>query len=255
MDYLIRLKMSNFFSIVIDTCNHEQWIEKCIQSCLSQKYSDFEIVIVDAISTDRTWEICQEYAKDFPDKIRVYQNEVRIPQIANMLFLTEMSKPGSVVVSVDGDDWLKSTQVLNKLNEVYSNNDVWMSYGTYEEFPYRDVRFHYHAYPDEVIESNSFREHAWLASHLRTYKRELFLRIDINDFKLPNGQWLDTTGDQAFMLPMLEMASDRSRYVSDILYVYNVANQSRDTQLNESRQVELSKYIRSKTKYSRLEKI
>ncbi len=213
--------MNNFFSIIIDTCNHESWIDRCIQSCLSQKHSNYEIIIVDAISTDRTYEICKEYESDFPNLIKVYQNEIRVPQIANMLFLTEKSKPGSICVSIDGDDWLSGTNVLKKLDEVYNSGDVWMTYGTYEEYPYRDVRFHYRTYPDEIIKRNAFREYDWLGSHLRTYKKELFLKIKQEDFKLPGGEWLDTTGDQAFVLPMLEMASERSKYISDILYIYN----------------------------------
>lgn len=246
--------MNNFFSITINTYNHQNWIEKCIQSCISQKYDNFEIVIVDAISTDNTFKICQDYDRDF-DKIKLYQNEIRIPQIANILFLTEKSKPGSIVVSVDGDDWLKDSNVLNKLNEVYSSGDVWMTYGTYEEYPYRDVRFHYRAYPDEIIKNNAFREYDWLGSHLRTYKRDLFLKIDQQDFKLSNGEWLDMTGDQAFVLPMLEMAGERSRYIHDILYIYNVANPTRDGTLHEKRQLDVAKYIRSKPKYTRIERL
>ena len=97
------------------------------------------------------------------------------------MWLTELSKPNSIIVSVDGDDWLKNGKVLSKLNEVYNSGEVWMTYGTYEEFPYRDVSYIYQPYPREVIESNSFREYRWLASHLRTYRRELFLKINIED--------------------------------------------------------------------------
>jgi hypothetical protein len=130
-----------------------------------------------------------------------------------------------------------------------------MTYGTYEEFPYRDVSYIYQPYPKEVIEGNLFREHRWLASHLRTYRRELFLKIKMEDFKREDGEWLDTAGDQAMMLPMLEMAAERSRHISEPLLVYNVANVTRDGALNESRQVELANYVRSKTKYNRLDNL
>lgn len=70
---------NNFFSIIIDTCNHEKWIEQCIQSCLFQKYDNYEIIIIDAISEDKTFEICKEYESGF-SKIKLYQNEIRIPQ-------------------------------------------------------------------------------------------------------------------------------------------------------------------------------
>lgn len=246
--------MENFFTIAIDTCNHEQWIEKCLNTCLTQKYNNFEVILVDAISTDKTFEIAKKYAEEYPN-LKVYQNEVRIPQVANFLWLTELSKPGSIVVSIDGDDWFKNSKVLQKLNEVYNSGDVWMTYGTYEEFPFRSVSHIYRPYPDDVIAKNNFREYQWLASHTRTWRRELLLQINKDDFKREDGEWLDTTGDQAIMLPMLELAGTRSRYVPDVTYVYNMSNTTRDSAKNEARQVELSNYIRAKKRYEPLQNL
>lgn len=246
--------MNNFFTIAIDTCNHEDWIEKCLNTCLTQKYDNYEVVLVDAISTDKTFEIAQKYAGEF-QSLRVYQNEKRLPQVANFLWLNELSKPGSIVVSIDGDDWLKNSRVLQRLNDVYNSGEVWMTYGTYEEYPYRDVSFIYQPYPDEVIKNNGFREHRWLASHLRTWRRELLLKIDESEFKRPDGEWLDTTGDQAIMFPMLELSGNRSRHIVEVSYVYNVANVTRDGASNEARQIELSNYLRSKKKFQPLESL
>jgi len=245
--------MDNFFTIAIDTCNHQDWIERCLNTCLTQKYDNYEVILVDAISTDNTFDIAKKYAADFPDKLKIYQNEKRLPQVANFLWLTELSKPGSIVVSVDGDDWLKNSKVLQTLNEVYNSGEVWMTYGTYEENPYRSVSHIYKKYPDETITNNSFRDYQWLASHLRTWRRELLLKVSLDAFKREDGEWLDTAGDLSIMFPMLEMSGNRSRYISDIMYVYNVANTTRDGALNEKRQLELDRYVRSKTRYQKIE--
>ena len=243
--------MENFFTIAIDTCNHQDWIERCLNTCLTQKYNNFEVILVDAISDDNTYEIAKKYSEEFSN-LKIYQNEKRLPQVANFLWLTELSKPGSIVVSIDGDDWLKNNKVLKNLNEVYNSGEVWMTYGTYEEYPYRSVSHIYKSYPDDVIKNNSFRDYQWLASHLRTWRRELLLKVDKKEFKREDGEWLDTTGDQAIMFPMLELSGDRSRYVPEVSYVYNVANTTRDGASNEKRQLELSNYLRSK---KRLEKL
>jgi len=244
--------MNNFFTIAIDTCNHENWIEKCLNTCLTQKYDNYEVILVDAISTDKTYEIAQKYASEFKN-LKIYQNEIRLPQVANFLWLNELSRAGSIVVSIDGDDWLKNSKVLQKLNDVYNSGDVWMTYGTYEEYPYRDVSHIYQPYPEEVIKNNAFRDHRWLASHLRTWRRELLLKIDVSEFKREDGEWLDTTGDQAIMFPMLELSGNRSRHVSEVNYVYNVANTTRDGASNEARQTELSNYLRSKKRLQPIE--
>lgn len=246
--------MNQHFTIAIDTCNHENWIERCLNTCLTQKYDNFEVILIDAVSEDKTWDICKKYAEEFKN-LKIHQNEIRLPQVANFKFLNDISKDNSIVVSIDGDDWLKHKKVLEKLSSTYSSEDVWMTYGTYEEFPYRNVSEHYFAYPDDIIETNAFREYKWLASHLRTWRKELFKKIPENAFLKEDGTWLDTVGDQAIMLPMLEMSGKKSHHISDILYVYNVANSSRDGVLNEARQLELATYVRCKSKCSVLEKL
>lgn len=240
--------MQNHFTIIIDACEQEEWIERCIKSCINQNYNNFEILLVDAISTDRTFEISKEFENKY-NNFSCYQNEIRVPQIANILSLTEHSKDNTIIVSVDGDDWLKDNDVLNKLNIIYNSGDVLITYGSFEEYPSGQKCGWIHEYPKLIVNNNLFRSYPWVGSHLRTYKKELFMKINIEDFKREDGEWLDTTGDMAFMIPMLEMAGDRSRFVSEILYVYNSGYSNSDSNRNRNRQIELENYIRSKKKY------
>ena len=53
--------------------NAERYLEECLDALLAQDYQDFEIVVSDNASTDRTWEICQRYAAADP-RFRLYQN-------------------------------------------------------------------------------------------------------------------------------------------------------------------------------------
>ena len=69
-------------SILIPCFNREKFVDECIQSALDQTYDDFEIVIVDNASTDRTWEICQKFSsKD--KRVRTYQNKHNIGPVQN----------------------------------------------------------------------------------------------------------------------------------------------------------------------------
>jgi glycosyltransferase involved in cell wall biosynthesis len=245
-------KQQNHFTIIIDCCNQESWIRKCLESCLNQQFINFDVILMDALSNDKTFEIAKEYENVYSN-LKIFQNKVRQPQIANILELTKLAKPETILVSVDGDDWLPNNYILKKLDKVYSSNNIWMTYGTYYEFPDRSVSNIYQAYPNSIIDSNSFREYRWLASHLRTYRRELFLKINENDFLRDDGKWLDTAGDLAFMIPMLEMSGRKSRYIKEIMYIYNVADLNRDGNINEKRQIELANYIRNKPKYKILD--
>lgn len=244
--------MSKHFTIVINACEQQDWITKCIESCVTQDYDNYEVIMVDALSTDKTYEIAKDFESKF-ENFKVFQNEVRVPQIANILFLTKQSKDKSIIVTVDGDDYLKNDQVLNKLNDIYTD-DIWMTYGNFETFQGHKAGWVY-KYPDMIIENNLFREYDWLGTHLRTYRKELFMKINVEDFKR-NGEWMFTTGDQAFMIPMLEMAGKKSLFIDEPLYVYNDLLESNDSNKNRHKQIEMSNYIRMyKKKYTPLKKL
>ena len=55
------------FSILISAYNIENYIRKCIETCLEQTYKDYEIIVVNDCSTDKTKEILEEYS----DKIKI----------------------------------------------------------------------------------------------------------------------------------------------------------------------------------------
>lgn len=246
----------NHISIVISTRNAAQYIERCLDSAISQDYPDYEIVFLDAQSNDGTYEKALKYVDKFKN-IRVLQNEQRKYQGENIRIGTEMSQPKSIIITLDGDDWLPHDGVLARINAEYKKHNCWMTYGTYEEYPYRDVSVHYHEYPIEVRQNKTFRQHRWLASHLRTFRRELFLKINPEDMKDPStGDYVSMAPDLSFQFPMLEMCGvDKSRYIPDILYVYNRENPMNESKQSQSEINRIEGILRSLTPYETLDKL
>jgi len=243
----------NFFSIICCGYNSVEWIDNCILSILGQSYQNFEIICVDANTNDGTFEKLTQYAAQYPDKIKLFKNEGRKYQVENTLFGTQQSKENSICVTVDFDDWLKDNTVLEYLNEVYQNPEIWMTYGCYEHNPYQSVSHLYHDYPIEVKINGSFKQYPrWLSSHLRTYKRELFLKIPHDNLVDSNGNYYDMAGDTVFMYPMLEMARERTKFISKIMYVYNRVNPLSEDKLNVVRQENTANEVRSKKINDRL---
>lgn len=72
----------NKVSILIPVYNRELLLEECIQSALNQTYDNFEVVIVDNASTDKTWKVCQAWAER-DDRIRIYRNDENIGPVRN----------------------------------------------------------------------------------------------------------------------------------------------------------------------------
>lgn len=58
-------------SIILPARNEEKFIRHCIDSLLKQDYPDFEIILVNDESTDKTLEIMKEFEKSYPAKIKV----------------------------------------------------------------------------------------------------------------------------------------------------------------------------------------
>ena len=53
----------------------------------------------------------------------------------------------------------------------------------------------------------------WMASHLRTFRHDLWLKIEDSDLRDNDGNYYPTTWDLAIMFPMLEMAGLRQVYM------------------------------------------
>ena len=71
-------------SILIPVYNRENFVGECIKSALAQTYTNLEVVVVDNASTDRTWEICQQFAEK-DRRVRVFRNDTNIGPVRNWL--------------------------------------------------------------------------------------------------------------------------------------------------------------------------
>ena len=240
--------MINHISIVISTRNSVNYVDKCLESALSQKYSDYEIIFIDAQSNDGTYERAKSYEVNNKN-IRVIQNDVRKYQGENILIGTKMSPHNSIIVTLDGDDWFAHSNVMKKINEVYAS-DVWMTYGQYRSWPDNGIGCAQEI-PKNVIMSNSFRQYRWCASHLRTFYAWLFKKIKKEDLMVGES-FYPMTWDLAMMFPMLEMSGDHSKHIADVLYTYNTANPINDYKVNLNLQQQLEREIRGKKRYDRI---
>lgn len=120
----------------------------------------------------------------------------------------------AVVVNLDGDDWLGPTDAL----EIVAHAHAVGALVTYGSFIHADGR---QGFAAPYAHDEDVRRTPWRATHLKTFRAGLFQSIDPEDFKI-DGAWAKGARDQAFMLPMLEMAGhDRAVYIPDILCVYN----------------------------------
>ena len=88
---------------VLTTCyNREPFIGEAIESVLSSSFSDFEYIIVDDHSSDRSAEIARKYGKIDP-RVKIYVNERNLGDYPNRSRAASLAR-GAYLKYVDSDD-------------------------------------------------------------------------------------------------------------------------------------------------------
>ena len=226
-----------------------------------QAYDNVLFVYVDDASKDTTFQTLTELTKDDP-KFLVIRNDDNGSQgkaymyAINYLEQHELIHDEDIIVEVDGDDWLSGNFVLPYVNQIYQDENIWMTYGHYQVYPDGVTGGHYHMdIYDQVDSQNSHRYHAFPYSHLKTYKYWLFNKIDRRHLIDPSsGQIFSSAWDHALCISMVEMAGKKHIHrCDDILYIYNChpdLQAESKTRLNEQKQTEMR--IRQQPSYSKL---
>ncbi len=106
-------------SIGLPVYNGEKYIEKSIESILEQTFTDFELIITDNASTDRSPDICNAYAEK-DKRIRFYHNEKNIGGTNNHNLTFELAK-GEYFRWAAHDDFCAST-LLEECTQVLDND-------------------------------------------------------------------------------------------------------------------------------------
>ncbi len=242
------------FVIVIPSYNNKYWFQRNLDSVFNQNYKNFRIIYVDDASTDKTGELVEDYIKECgqENKVTLIKNKERLGSpVGNIYKAVSMCQPNEIVVDLDGDDWLADENVLTKLNEVYQDSNVWLTYGQFICYPANYVGW-CRELPQEIIEQNEFRNYPWVTTHLRTFYASLFHKIKVEDL-LYEGKFFPMAGDLAFMFPLLEMAGKHIKFIPDILYIYNRGSELNEERVNENFQTNLGIHARTLKKYQPLE--
>ena len=113
-----------FVSVKTITYNHEKFIAQCIEGVMMQKTNfDFEYVIGEDCSTDKTMEIVQKYAKMYPDVIRVITSENNVGAAEND-DRTDLACVGKYIAFCEGDDfWTDPYKLQKQVDFLEANPD------------------------------------------------------------------------------------------------------------------------------------
>ncbi|UPZ37483.1 glycosyltransferase family 2 protein [Sphingobacterium sp. PCS056] len=225
------------------------YIDDYIISILKQKFTNYNVILIDDCSNDGSYEKIPE--RGFIKKIINSERKFALQNIIDVL-INEKFDDDDIICLVDADDILANQYVLDIINQTYSDNSVMMTYGS---MSYLGSIMKL-GLPYDREEFNDLRKATWKMSHMRTFKyrvfRELvnqdknlaFLRDDMGSiFKMPY--------DMALLLPMMELVGyDGVRFISSPTYKYRLhSNNDHNTNIKEQHSGEVQ--IRNKPSFNR----
>jgi glycosyltransferase involved in cell wall biosynthesis len=113
---------SKLVSICIPTYNSEKYLEKTLQTIISQTYDNLEIIIGDNGSSDSTLDLIRKYSK-IDDRISFYTNEINIGYSKNCNKLISQCS-GEYISIFHSDDLYDMTIVEKQVDALNKNSDL-----------------------------------------------------------------------------------------------------------------------------------
>lgn len=214
-------------SVCIPVYNGETYLAQTIQSVLDQTYTDFELVIIDNASTDRTVSIIRSFTDT---RIRLIQNETNVGMVGNwnnclrygtceylqLLCADDLLTPDNFKKKVDILDnypevgmVFSGSHVINENNKVVMNRRPFLSSGMWDgrRLARRSFRNHnYNAEPSNVM----FRKRT--SEEIGSFDPDLWFTLDWN-------YWLRMC------------AVSKVYYINEYLYSFRISTTSETAQL------------------------
>ena len=216
-------------TIIVPVYNVEQFISKCIESILTQTYTNLQILLIDDGSVDHSGRICDSYAEQ-DTRIEVFHTNNRGLVAARKLGISHAE--GDYIGFVDGDDYIEPTMYEFLIKKICESGADFVHAGYVEErgnqskktFDYTEGIFDLH---------NTEEREMFLVRHVlgtersispsiwsKLYNKEL---IQNSYFLLPDEQQY---GEDLFSLCLCILRCTRIAIYPCALYHYVIREQS-----------------------------
>jgi glycosyltransferase involved in cell wall biosynthesis len=149
-------------SFGIPVRNGEKYLPRLFDSLLAQDFTNFEVIIGDNLSDDRTEEICQEYAHR-DNRIQYFRHAENLGQSGNFNRVLELAQ-GKYFRWIGDDDWVEPTYT-RKCVEFLEHHLDFIAVTTEQDHVYDDGTIYYKEYKGERLDSPyayvRFRRMVW----------------------------------------------------------------------------------------------
>ena len=113
-------------SVIITAHNYGKYLPKCVGSVISQRYTDWELIIVNDGSGDNTVEILKNYQERYEDKIKVIH--LKGVGLAKACNIGIASSNGEYIIRLDADDYFDENILFLESNILDNDPHIHMVY-------------------------------------------------------------------------------------------------------------------------------
>ena len=159
-----------YFSIITPTFNSSKDIIKNIDSLNRQKFINFEQIIIDNLSTDKTLEIIKKRARY---KIRIFSKKDK--GIYNAMNKGAVLARGKFILFLNSDDWLEKNSLEFVVNTILKNSNYHVYYGDSNFYNKKIFQFKHKSNIDKILKKNSISHQAIY------YKKDIFRKFKYNE--------------------------------------------------------------------------
>lgn len=150
------LKKPPVVSVITPVYNAEKYIAETIESILGQTFDDFEFIVIDDQSTDKTRMVVEKYAKQ-DSRIKLYRNKKNLGIAGNRNRGVSLAR-GKYIVWQDADDISLPTRLEKQFTFMESNPDVAICGSSLQFFDESgDLSVRRYATDDATLRSTIFR--------------------------------------------------------------------------------------------------
>lgn len=223
----IKANHKHAFVFIISSFNNEKWYKRNLDSILKQTYTQWRIIYVDDNSTDNTNTLLHKYIEDnkIIHKCKVIKNHINYRQGYSRYIAFKECGDDEICCLLDGDDWLYDNNVLTKLNNLYINNDILISYGNYNVYENGKINNQIvgnKTFPKHVVENNKYQRYTmWISVHLRTGYAKLFKSYPYEYLLDFNDELISSATDQNEMFWVLNKSNGKHMNANFNTVIYN----------------------------------
>ena len=204
-------------SIIMPVYNVEKYVGEAIESVLAQTYPDFELLLVNDRSTDRSKEICEKYAKKDSRIVLLENNtDAHGPGPTRNIALERMS--GDYVYFMDADDWIDPRLLERAVSRMRETGADIVQFGIEYEYNSSNRILQYCRHDVDVLTKDAIKNdffHFW-KEHRNTLVIHFFRTESVKAIRFEH---IIIGEDHSFVVDALCNA-ERIAYITEPLYHY-----------------------------------